>query len=90
MSDFIVWRKSISEAYISEYKKYMMERDSYPQSAYEAEIEDEEKQAYKRNEIWVSLTKPMSISRAILEFVLPLIVGSYSMFIMVQYAFKNT
>lgn len=90
MSDFIVWKKSISEAYISEYKKYMIVRDSYPQSASEAEIEDEEKQAYKRNEIWVSLTKPMSISRAIFEFVLPLIVGSYSMFIMVQYAFNNT
>ena len=90
MSDFIVWRKSITESYLFEYKQYMQDRDSYPQSVHEAELEHEETQAYKRNEIWVSFTKPMSISRAILEFVLPLIVGSYSMFIMVQYAFKNT
>jgi Ca2+/Na+ antiporter len=90
MSDFIVWRKSLTELYLLEYRQYMQERDYRPQSADEAELEEEETRAHKRNAIWLSLTKPMSIFRAIFEFALPLFVGLYSIFIMVQFASKTS
>ena len=90
MSDFIVWRNAVTKAYIVSYKDYMKERDCYPQDPDGAELQSEEQRAYQRNRIWQILTKPMSITRAAFEFLLPLIVGIYSITTMVLHAYTNT
>jgi len=90
MSDFIVWRSIVEKEYIDWYKRYMRERDNYPQDSHEAELDSEVQSAYKKNAIWYKLTKPMSVTRALFEFVLPLIVGIYSIAIMSIHAYTST
>jgi hypothetical protein len=88
ISDFIVWRSAVTTEYLVEYERELYARDRDPQSYHEAELAAEESSAYRKNRIWRSLTKPMSISRAAFEFLLPILVGFYSIFIAIQLAFE--
>lgn len=90
ISDFIVWRNAVAEAYISSYEAYMNERESYPTNQYDAELDTEKQVLYKRNKIWNTLTKPVSITRAAFDFLLPVLVGIFSISIMLLHAFENT
>lgn len=92
MSDFIVWRKKITEEYIEEAKamisSYMY--DNSPQDQYDAEVQSEESKAWRKYEIWARLTKPMSLLRAMFEFLLPIIVAVYSIAIVLTHAYSST
>ncbi len=90
MSDFIVWRGAVTSEYLVQYGRNIDARDRYPQSNYDIELDAEETSVYRKNRIWRSLTKPMSVSRAIFEFLLPILVGCYSIFITIQLALKHT
>lgn len=92
MSDFIVWRKKITEEYIEEAKK-MIRSDMYdnsPQDQYDALVQSEESKAWSKYQIWVRLTKPMSLSRAIFEFLLPIMVAIYSIVTVLTHAYLFT
>ncbi|MFM5460762.1 hypothetical protein ACET7L_12850 [Aeromonas veronii] len=92
MSDFIVWRKKITEEYIKEAKamisSYMY--DTPPQDQYEAEVQSEVSKAWRKYEIWARLTKPMSLLRAIFEFLLPIIVAVYSIAVVLNHSYSST
>jgi len=79
LSDFIVWRNKITEAYISSYEKYMSERDRYQQDHRDMELDEERRRIYHKNRVWSTLTKPVSVVRALFEFALPVAVGLLSM-----------
>lgn len=89
MSDFIVWRRIIEKEYIDAYREYMHERENYPNNHFAVELDAEAQNAHKKNIIWNKLAKPMSVSRAIFEFLLPLIVGIYSIAIMAIHAYTH-
>lgn len=90
MSDFVVWRKAVMNAEISSYKQEMEERDNYPQHPYDIEMEGVINKAYKSNRVWFALTRPVSISRAAFEFVLPLLFGLFAVAEMIFYASRNS
>ncbi|WP_166837937.1 hypothetical protein [Rheinheimera pleomorphica] len=92
MSDFIVWRKKMTEEYIKESRgmiqSYMY--DNSPQNQYDAEVQFEEEKAWRKYQIWSRLTKPMSLLRAIFEFMLPIIVAIYSIANVLTHAYSET
>ncbi|MGY5799341.1 hypothetical protein [Rheinheimera faecalis] len=89
MSDFIMWKKIILKDHLLEYEKEMYERDRYPQGGHEEELDAEQRNVYKKNRIWFSLSKPVSIVRAFFEFMLPLLFGLYSTLALLFFASKN-
>ena len=89
MSDYIVWRNAIAREYLEQYRKDMIEREHYAQSPEEMEFESEEILVARRNRLWRSMTKPTSFSRAVFEFVVPILVGLYSVYVAIDLALRH-
>jgi hypothetical protein len=90
-SDFIVWRKAMMKKGVADFMDQMNAMaESPPSHPDEQDLEDEKNRLYSKNKIWFSLTRPMSVSRAIFEFALPLAVGIYAVIALVRYASTNT
>ena len=91
VSDFIVWRRKITEEHLVEAKKSF---DEYmfgePQDQHQAELHSMEARIWRKYRLWAILTKPTSILRAGFEFILPLAVGIYSIVTVLEYAYPRT
>ncbi|EGR3324812.1 hypothetical protein DMJ26_19880 [Vibrio parahaemolyticus] len=91
-SDFIVWKKAVIELDVSEYKNYVIERETehQQQNPIDEEVSSSRLMLYRKNRVWLSAKKPVSLARSFFEFILPIIVGSVSLFMVVDAAQKIT
>ncbi|MBM4855601.1 hypothetical protein HYO47_22400 [Vibrio parahaemolyticus] len=90
-SDFIVWKKAVIESDVSEYKNYVIERETeHQQNPIDEEVSSSRLMLYRKNRVWLSAKKPVSLARSFFEFILPIIVGSVSLFMVVDAAQKIT
>lgn len=86
ISDFIVWKKAIIKQYLAEYSESFDETCGHSLSVEEMDMQSEKSRIYRRNKIWLKLSKPVSIFRALFEFILPILVALCSMFLMINKA----
>lgn len=81
IADFLAWRKSIRN------KKINIELESIEKELINPQLFHEQKERMVKISSWrntpVSLTKPVSVLRAIFEFLLPIVVGIYSSYILI-------
>ncbi|EKO3709026.1 hypothetical protein LO977_003331 [Vibrio metschnikovii] len=90
ISDFMVWRKAITKENRSQFQKMILvEYSNPPSNPIECDMQSEDARLAKKNRIWVTLTKPISIARGLFEFVLPVIFGFYAIIMMLLKA-SNT
>lgn len=86
LSDYVAWKKEILNDYVEGIKEYWS--DVYPESrsndSYEDAVQRDLQDAYKRNRIYHTLTDPVSICRALFEFVLPFLVGAIALAVVFQ------
>ncbi len=75
MSDFIAWRKAILMHDIKDHEDFFDELRKQPGNSYETELDRFKEDAYRRNRSIFRMTVPVSIVRAIIEFLLPIFVG---------------
>ncbi|UQY35603.1 hypothetical protein K8U54_03675 [Pseudomonas fulva] len=75
MSDFIAWRKAILRYDIKDREELFDELRQQPSNAYEADIEKFKEDIYRKNRSIFRMTRPVSVLRAFIEFVLPVFVG---------------
>lgn len=88
LSDFIGWRKRVSMFYEENTKAFIKrmrgrDNDDYD---YDSEFSEYIKQAEKRVRFWKKLTPVASIIRGLFDFLLPLMVSAYAVYILVSLA----
>lgn len=86
ISDYLAWFLAISmgniEKGVSSYEKDLL-GNSYPQpGTLEGELEKYREALHKKYRIYFNIVTPTSIVRALFDFVLPIIVGVYALWIM--------
>jgi hypothetical protein len=83
MSDFMIWKKAITREYLSQFRRIVIDEYSQgPDNPIDCDVESEAARLSKKNKVWETLCKPVSIARALFEFLLPIIVGLYAAIIM--------
>lgn len=76
MSDFLAWRKEIFSAEMKDLDDvFLVQMRKIPRDQFEEGLESEQGRLFKQNKIWFSLTRPVSVLRALVEFFLPVVVG---------------
>ncbi len=91
-SDFIVWKKAVIELDVSEYKNHVIERENEyrPKDPIAEEVSSSRLMLYRKNRVWLSAKKPVSMIRSFFEFILPIIVGGVSLLLVIEAAQKIT
>ncbi|MGF1903440.1 hypothetical protein [Aliivibrio sifiae] len=91
-SDFIVWKKEMIELDVSKYEDHVVERENeyHRRTPVAEEVHSSRLMLYRKNRVWLSAKKPVSLARSFFEFILPVIVGATSLFLVIEAAQKIT
>jgi hypothetical protein len=81
-SDFLAWRLSYGWTLIDEeLEKRRLAKDVDEK---ERNLKNDIIEEYRLSEIWFTMSKPMSIVRAVFEFAIPIALGAYAVIVLVS------
>jgi len=78
LSDLVAWRKEIVHDDVEGLRGFWYDQYSEADNPIDAAIENDAQANFRKNMLWFSLAKPVSMFRALFEFLLPLVVGVFT------------
>lgn len=91
-SDYVAWKKEMLSEYFDELKEYWSEIYRQPESSspYQQAIEEDQRKALHKHRLIYQVTNPISALRAFFEFLLPVLVGSITFYLVARHCDLST